>query len=190
MFTLNLRALPAPHLANRRDAASFRILATHVFQAACWAVLLVGSWISLMVSHAGANDSHAEYYYPEPQTREVYVSTIPELNDNSKRSRIGFTVGLNARQLQRAYPPQYHIFAKGSDAQKLIIVASGDGHYDTLFRMRALLAALTAEARTSPLFAKTNQPENLNFLDLARMSGFTQVTVSDGKNFAHKIVLR
>jgi hypothetical protein len=55
--------------------------------------------------------------------------------------------------------------------------------------MRALLAALTSQARTSPLFAQSNQPENLNFFDLARMAGFTQLTISDGDKFSHQINL-
>ena len=44
-------------------------------------------------------------------------------------------------------------FAKGENSEKLIIVATGDGRYDTLYRMRGLLAAMTAEARLSPLFS-------------------------------------
>ncbi|MEM9734348.1 MAG: hypothetical protein AAF903_12815 [Pseudomonadota bacterium] len=139
---------------------------------------------------ARANDSHAGYYYPDPNTSEVYVSSVDPMPDASKRTRIGFTVGLNAQQLKRAYPPQYHIFAKGANAQKLIIVASGHTRYDTLYRLRALLAGLTAEARTSPLFRQAKNPENLNFLDLLRMTGFEQVTVSDGADIAHRITLR
>ena len=139
------------------------------------------------VTAAVAADSHAGYYYPIPVTSEVYASPLSPMPNVNKRTRIGFTVGLNAQQLKRAYPPQYHIFAKGFSAQKLIIVASGDGRYNTLFRLRALLAGLTADARTSPLFQQTRTPENLNFLDLARLVGFTKVTISDGDKFAHRI---
>ena len=144
----------------------------------------------LATSPAAASDSHTGYYYPEPNTREVYVSPLEALPLADRRSRVGLTVGLNAQQLKRGYNPGYHIFAKGAEAEKLIIVATGPDHYNTLYRMRGLLAALTAQARTSPLFQNMQTPENLNFLDLCRMAGFTQVTVSDGDSFAHRISLR
>ncbi|MEL6505360.1 MAG: hypothetical protein AAFO61_09255 [Pseudomonadota bacterium] len=153
--------------------------------------IFVALFVWLAVSTiAKANDSHAGYYYPEPNTSEVYVSSVDPMPDANKVTRVGFTVGLNAQQLKRAYPPQYHIFAKGAHAQKLIIVASGHTRYDTLYRLRALLAGLTAEARTSPLFRQARNPENLTFLDLLRMTGFEQVTVSDGADLAHRITLR
>ncbi|MEN0040122.1 MAG: hypothetical protein AAF764_02175 [Pseudomonadota bacterium] len=139
---------------------------------------------------AAASDSHAGYYYPDPNTREVYVSPLQPLPLADRRSRVGLTVGLNAQQLKLGYNPGYHIFAKGAEAEKLIIVATGPDHYNTLFRMRGLLAALTSQARNSPLFQNMQTPENLNFLDLCRLAGFTQVTVSDGDTFAHRIALR
>ena len=151
-----------------------------------FAAILV-TWTAIA---ARAQDSHSTYYYPQPQTTEIYDSPLSPLPNATKRTRVGFTVGLNAQQLKRSYPPQYHIFAKGNDAEKMIIVASGTGRYDTLFRLRALLAGLSAEARTSPLFQNSRQPENLNFLDLARMTGFSKVTISDGDKIAHRIELR
>ena len=139
---------------------------------------------------SNAGDSHAGYYYPEPQTREVYVSPHKMLPVAGERTRIGFTVGLNARQQSRNFAPGYHIFAKGAHGQKLIIVATSPDRYNTLYRLRALLAALTADARTSPLFRDGKSPEDVNFLDLCRMIGFEQVTVTDGDAIAHRIVLR
>ncbi len=150
-------------------------------------LLIAALLVFFSLRAANSQDSHAGYYYPKPVTSEVYASPLRPLLHTSKRTRIGFTVGLNARQLKRAYPPQYHIFAKGFGGQKMIIIASGSGRYNTLYRMRALLAALTAGARTSPLFQKSRTPENLNFLDLARLAGFTKVTISDGDTFAHRI---
>ena len=107
----------------------------------------------------------------------------------TKRARVGFIIGLTKQQLDRAYAPPYHIFAKGFDAQKMIVVASDDGRYDTLNRLRALRASLTSLARMSPLFEQSQQPENLNFFDLARLAGFTQLTISDGDKLAHRINL-
>ncbi len=132
-------------------------------------------------------DSHAGYYYPEAQTTETYISPLSTIASVSKRSRVGFTVGLNAKQLKRSYPPGYHLFAKGGQAQKLIIIATEEGRYNTLYRLRALMASLTATARKSPLFTETDSPEELNFLDLCKLAGFTQVTISNGKDVTHQI---
>ena len=139
---------------------------------------------------AAAKDSHAGYYYPEPQTREVYASPLPVAPDAGERSRAAFVIGLTAQQEKLNHLPGYLLFAKGDDLQKLIIVATGDGQYDTLYRLRALLASLTAKARTSELFARSSQPEDLNFLDFCKLIGFTQVTVSNGKDVAHQITIR
>ena len=151
---------------------------------------LIAFGIVFGLSGARAGDSHADYYYPQPQTREVYASPLPVRPDANKRTRIGFTVGLNNLQQKRAYAPTYHLFAKGAHAQKLIIVATRADTYNTLFRLRALLASLTSEARRSPIFRDTLNPENVNFLDLLRLTGFEQVTVTDGDKLAHRIVIR
>jgi len=73
---------------------------------------------------ASAADRHAGYYYPEPQSFEVYTSSFDALPNNSKLGRVGFTVGLNTQQQKRAYAPTHHLFAKGANAQKLIIVST------------------------------------------------------------------
>ncbi|MEP1205953.1 MAG: hypothetical protein ABJM29_04865 [Rhizobiaceae bacterium] len=156
------------------------------FMALMVAAILLPLWQTPM---ARAADNHAGYYYPQPESSETYVSALNVMPSMNKRSRVGFLIGLNKEQLGRAYPPPYHIFAKGFHAQKMIVVATGSGRYDTLFRLRALLASLTSQARTSPLFEQSRQPENLNFLDLARLAGFTQVTISDGDALAHRINL-
>lgn len=139
---------------------------------------------------AGAFDGHAGYYYPAPQTSEPYISEIETALDANKRSRAAFVIGLAAQQSKQAYAPGFHLFAKGDDLEKLIIVATGDGRYDTLFRLRALLASLTSMARGTELFARTDAPQDLNFLDFCKLIGFTQVTVSDGKDIAHQIKVK
>lgn len=139
---------------------------------------------------AAALDSHAGYYYPQPQTRETYVTEIPVAEDAHETSRAAFVVGLAAQQLQQNHDAGYHLFAKGTDLQKLIIVATGDGRYDTLYRLRALLASLTSMARATPLFTQAPQPHELNFFDFCKLMGFTQVTISNGKDLAHQVLIR
>ena len=150
-------------------------------------LLSVSFAFSGFTSASFGKDNHAGYYYPEAQTTETYISALTMMTSVSKRSRVGFTVGLNAKQLKRSFPPGYHLFAKGGQAEKLIIIATEEGRYNTLFRLRALLASLTANARKSPLFSESDTPEELNFLDLCKLAGFTQVTISNGKDVTHQI---
>ncbi|MBO6756779.1 MAG: hypothetical protein JJ902_10675 [Roseibium sp.] len=139
---------------------------------------------------AQASDLHAGYYYPDPQTRETYVTDVPLAPDAGESSRAAFIIGLAAQQLEQNYAPGYHVFAKGEHLEKMIIVATGDGRYDTLFQLRALLASLTSRARATPLFAQVEKPYELNFLDFCKLMGFRQVTVSNGDDLAHQIQVR
>ena len=143
--------------------------------------------VSVMIVTASANDRHAGYYYPEPATEETYKAPLPQLPGVSRLSRVGFVTQLDQLQKQKPYPPPYHMFAKGADAKKLIIVATESGRYDTLYRLRGLLASMTADARTSPLFTKLGHVEQLNFFDLLRMAGFKQLTISNGEDIAHRV---
>jgi len=145
--------------------------------------------LTTIVRPVADDDKHSGYYYPKPQSTETYVSPLPVLESASKRTRVGFTVGLNTKQVARAYAPGYHIFAKGGRSEKLIIIATEEYRYNTLYRLRALMAALTSSARTSPLFTDTDIPEQLNFLDLLKLAGFTQVTISNGKDVTHQIFI-
>lgn len=140
------------------------------------------------IAGASADDRHADYYYPTPQSTETYEARAQMLPEASRRSRIAFvTHVMNEMIRKNPYPPQYAIFAKGEEAEKMIIVSlTGDG-YDTLYRMRALLAVLTAVARTTPLFKEERVEDYFTYLDLCKMLGFKQLTVSDGKKFAHQI---
>ena len=48
---------------------------------------------------------------------------------------------------------------------------------------------LTAVARATPLLQELNVAETFTFLDLIYLMGFTQLTISDGDEFSHTIVL-
>jgi len=79
------------------------------------------------------------------------------------------------------------VFAKGDDAEKLIIVAMEPGRLDTIYRVRAYLAALTSEARQTQIFREHQVEEIFTFLDLLKLLGFERLTVSDGDTFAHQV---
>jgi len=139
---------------------------------------------------AWASDNHVDYYYPKPASREVYNARVPTLKDSDRRRRIGFVTVLTAQMLQNPYPPQFAIFAKGTDSEKMIITGLTDNGYNTVYRARALFAMLTAMARSTPLFQEQPNADRYTFFDLAKLLGFTQITFTDGDTFAHQIELR
>jgi hypothetical protein len=134
-------------------------------------------------------DHHVGYYYPALSGIETYGARIRRFPEASRFSRIGFVTGLTSKMLKNPYEPGFAIFAKGADAAKMIIINLDDARYNSLYRLRALLAMLTAVARTTPIFRDTNMPENLTFLDLLHMMGFTQVTISNGHDVAQRIFI-
>ncbi|MDJ0946363.1 MAG: molybdopterin-guanine dinucleotide biosynthesis protein A [Kiloniellales bacterium] len=136
-----------------------------------------------------ADDRHAGYYYPEPQTQETYEARAETLEETSRAVRIGFATGLANQLRARPHAPTMAVFAKGADAQKLILVALQDGRIETLYRARAVFADLTAIARVMPLFAEYGVQDVFTFFDLAKMLGFTQITISDGDDFAHQVFI-
>ncbi len=134
-------------------------------------------------------DHHAGYYYPAPDSRETYVGHGRQLEEADRRVRIGFVVGLEQEIAKRGYPVPYAVFAKGSDAQKMIMVALMDGPLDTLYRARGALANLTAEARLLPILKQNGVEDSFNFYDLLILLGYKQITITDGKTWAHQVKL-
>ena len=141
----------------------------------------------LLAVPAGAQDRHEGYYYPEVTSNEMYHSRINTLPDSDRTRRIGFVTGVTAGQTERPYAPITAMFAKGSEAEKLILIGLQNGPLDTLYRARAVLAMLTATARTTAVFRDLDPQSQYTFLDLLKLLGFTQITVSDGKTWAHRI---
>lgn len=158
-----------------------------------------GLWVALVLAMAWQPDApaadevptdrHVGYYYPAPTSNETYAARSRVLDDSNRVRRIGFVTVLTNQMLQAPYPPPFAIYAKGAEAEKLIIVGLNDSGFNSIYRARALLAMLTAQARMTPLFRDSNLAEVLTFLDLAKLLGFQLVTVSDGRDFAHQIVI-
>ena len=134
-------------------------------------------------------DRHNGYYYPTPGTQEVYTARAKTLPEANRRTRIGFVTGVARAMAGRPYAPRFTLFAKGTGGEKLIIMALDDGPLDTLYRARAVLADLTAMARTLPVFKEFGVQDWFTFFDLAKMLGFKRITISDGREFAHQVVL-
>ncbi|MBV6632699.1 MAG: molybdopterin-guanine dinucleotide biosynthesis protein A [Alphaproteobacteria bacterium] len=132
---------------------------------------------------------HAGYYYPEPDEVEAYKPRSRVMPDSSRERRIGFTTVL-ATQLLKEGQPRLAIFAKGAEAEKLIIVGLEDGFLSTIYRVRAMLAMMTAAARSTPMLQEMAVADIFTFLDVLNLLGFDQITISDGDEFAHTIVFQ
>ena len=145
--------------------------------------------VLLVPAPARADDRHVGYYYPPPQTIETYEARADTLEDSNRTRRIGFVVELTQQMLSNPYAPEFALFAKGDEAEKLLIVALKDDVLDTIYRARALLAMLTSVARATPLFQDYGVAEVFTFFDLLKILGFVQLTISDGDGFAHQVLL-
>lgn len=142
------------------------------------------------VPESDKTDRYIGYYYPRPATVETYVSRARIVEGSDRRRRIGFVVAFETQLQNRPYTPEYAIFTKGDEANRLIVVGYGAGRFDTLYRARALLASLTSMARTTPFFQEFRVEDLFTFLDLLKVLGFESVTVSDGADFAHQILIK
>lgn len=135
-------------------------------------------------------DRHEGYYYPKVSSHETYVSRARVMDDSDRGRRIAFVSGLTQQLSDLPYAPTYAVFAKGGEADRLIVVAYGDGQLNTLYRARALFASLTALARLTPLFRELQVEDIFTFFDLCKLLGFRSITISDGDKFAHQIALK
>lgn len=133
---------------------------------------------------------HEGYYYPKITTREVYKARTKPLPKMDRHERLLFVSATTQQQGSAPYAPRYVVFAKGDEAEKLIIVGLDDQTLGTLYRARALLAALSSLARLTPLLRDADLEDTLTFYDLAKLMGFTQITISDGRTHAHQVTLK
>ena len=151
-------------------------------------LLVAALLLSCLAANASAADRHAGYYYPEPATKETYKARTLTLGEANREMRIRFIVTLTNQMLGQPYPPQFAVFVKGAEAEKLIIVALRDDYLDTLYRARALFAMLTSVARSSRFITEHGLQDFVTFFDLAKLLGFSQITISDGDAFAHQVI--
>lgn len=152
-----------------------------------WMMALVAMSAMYTAPAVAAEDRHAGYYYPEPKTEETYTARARTLPESDRDRRLGFIVAFTVEMAKDPAPQRYVLFAKGTEAEKLIIVALDDNAFATLFRARAVVASLTSRVRASPLFAELGVQNLFTFYDLAKLIGFSQITISDGRKWAHRV---
>jgi hypothetical protein len=145
--------------------------------------------VLLAASPGRAEDKYSGYYYPPPGEVETYQARVKPLADAKREQRIAFVTGVTQQLINGKYPPTFAIFAKGDDADKLMIVALQEGQINTIYRARALLANLTALSRLTPFFRENAIADQGTFFDLLKLLGFAVVTISDGDKFSHQVKL-
>jgi hypothetical protein len=141
------------------------------------------------LSNEQEESHHEGYYYPKLTSHEVYKARTRVLPQMDRASRLLFIAAMTRDQSAAGWAPRYATFAKGEQAEKMIIVGLEDGWFDTIYRARAVMAALSSLARTTPLLKDANLEDVLTFYDLAHLLGFKEIVVSDGRAFAHRINL-
>jgi len=148
---------------------------------------LVGAVLFFSTFDATAGDRYAGYYYPPPERVETYQARTRTLAGMTVKKRGAFVTAIAQQLTERPYPSPVAVFAKGGKKEKMIIVSNTAGRLDTIYRVRAYLATLTASARLTPIFRELGMEETLTFFDLLKMIGFEQITVSDGAAFTHQV---
>jgi hypothetical protein len=153
----------------------------------------LGAGLVASLAAAGAaaqeKDRHAGYYYPPATVTEAYQPEATTVSGATRVRRIGLIAAITNKSATSSFAPTYVMFVKGADAEKLIIIGMGD-YISNIYQARALLALLTAQARFTEAFKEVDTEHRLTFLDLLKMLGFEQVTVSDGKSFTLQISIK
>ncbi|MEM9099806.1 MAG: hypothetical protein AAGC79_14935 [Pseudomonadota bacterium] len=135
--------------------------------------------------------SKENYYYPAVNSEETFERDITENPPPADRAvRIAFTTQITKAQLAAPETPRFAVFAKGGAAEHMIIVALDDQVFKTLFRARAVMAQLTANARSTDFFIKNGIAAHATWFDLAKLLGFEDIVISDGDLWAHRVVLK
>jgi hypothetical protein len=144
----------------------------------------------LAASPAAADQDRQDYYYPAPQSSEVFDRTLAPAPEADRGVRIAFVTQVTQQQLAAPSAPRYAVFAKGEEADELIITALDDQVFATLFRARAVMAQLSAPARTTEFFVKNRLSATATFYDMLKVLGFDGLTLTDGRTWSHRVEFR
>ncbi|MEM6973489.1 MAG: hypothetical protein AAF577_11850 [Pseudomonadota bacterium] len=136
-------------------------------------------------------DRREGYYYPPVTSEELFARKITSNQPAAGRSvRVAFVVEVTKAQLAAPETPRFSIFAKGGQAEHMIIVALDDEVFKTLFRARAVLAQLTSNARGTAFFRDNGIQAVATWFDMAKLLGFEDIVISDGETWSHRILLQ
>jgi hypothetical protein len=159
---------------------------TGKFMAALAAALLLAAPLAAQTTE----DRYVGYYYPQPNSTEVFESKIQTIPGIDRAQRVQFTTVMAQGTLQSPYRVPYAVFAKGAPADRMIIVGMQPGELSSIYRMRALLANMTTQSRLSPFFQERTVAEDATFFDLLKMMGFRSLTITDGEKLTHQVTIK
>ena len=128
------------------------------------------------------------YYYPTVKSEEIFGRELTTAPPAGRAVRVGFTTQITKAQLAAPESPRFVIFAKGDQAQHMILVALDDQVFKTLYRARAVLAQLTSNARGTDFFIENGIEDHATWFDLAKLLGFKDLVISDGDTWSHRVV--
>ncbi len=146
--------------------------------------------IPIFLTAVAANaDNREGYYYPPVTSSETFSRTLGPVPPAERPVRAAFITTVTKALLAAPESPRYVIFAKGQEADHMIIVALDDQIFRTPYRARAVLAQLTANTRGTEFFKKSNLRYYATWFDLAKLLGFQDIVIWDGATWSHKVVL-
>lgn len=153
-------------------------------------LIAIAFCILALCAGVAAAEERTGYYYPPITSSEVFERTLAATPDANRAVRIGFVTQVTQQQLQAPATPRYVMFAKGAEAEEMIIVALDDDVFATLFRARAVMAQLSAPARQTAFFIENKLADVATFYDMLKIMGFKNLTLSDGVRWTHQVTFR
>jgi hypothetical protein len=150
--------------------------------------MFLAVWMCVWVSAACAQDSrYVGYYYPDITSKEEFTRVLPSPRVSNRFVRVDFVTQLTKGQLSAQAAPRFALFAKGETANHLVIVGLHNDTFETLFRARAVMAQMTANVRSLPMFDGEALQFFVTFYDLLQFLEFDSLVLTDGRNWAHKV---
>jgi hypothetical protein len=145
---------------------------------------------ALIGAPAAASDDEEGYYYPPVGSSEVFDRTLAETPPAPAGVRVEFVTHVTRQQFEQAYAPRFALVIKGAQKQELIVIALDDAVFATLYRARAVMAQLSASARTTAFFVENDLSEIATFYDMLKIMGFRTLTLTDGATWSHRVEFR
>ena len=110
-------------------------------------IFIVIGFVLGSVPAMAQDDLSVGYYYPEITSQETFTRVLGLDFKASAKLRSTFVTAITKSRFESPANPNYVIFAKGTQPQKLVIVALDDDVFKTLYRARAVLAQLSSNLR-------------------------------------------